>query len=175
MREGFLPAGSVALREASSVSNYPENSDYMHHRDTPQGVRQNMDAQTTPVQENPMLDQGYEEMTITPVEIAGDVKITSPAMGYAQCNSLGSANQVVLILPQDPLRRNALVLAVDNDVYLCSSKETAQAAAGVTTSSAGFYLPKSILMAVPSKGAVWAAITTSSGTSRVSVFVARDE
>jgi len=154
----------------------PQNSDYIYPHGTPQGVHMSMVAQSMPAQENPLLEQGYEEeLVITPVEVSGDVKITSPALGYAQCNLLGNANQTMLILPQDPLRRNALVLAVDNDVYLCSSKETAQAAAGVTSSSAGFYLPKSILMAVPSKGAVWAAVTTTSQTSRVSVFVARDE
>lgn len=152
--------------------NVPENSDYIHAHGTPQAVRMNMDAQSQP---NIMLDQDYEEMTITPVEITGDVSITSPAMGYAQSILLGSANQVLRLLPQDPLRRNALILAVDNDVYLCSSKETAQSAAATTTSSAGFYLPKAILMAVPSKGAVWAACTTTASTSRISVFVSRDE
>jgi len=151
----------------------PQNTDFIHPHGTPQFAHQSMVAQSMP---NVMEEQGFEEeMVITPVEITGDVKIVSPAMGYAQCNLLGSANQVMLILPQDPLRRNALVLAVDNDVYLCSSKETAQAAAATTTSSAGFYLPKSILMAVPSKGAVWAACSTTAQTSRVSVFVARDE
>lgn len=151
----------------------PQNSDYIHPHGTPQGVRESMISQSMP---NVMLEQGFEEETyITPVEVTGDIKITSPALGYAQSVLLGQNNPTMLILPQDPLRRNALILAVDNDVYLCSSKETAQAASGTTTSAAGFYLPKSILMAVPSKGAVWAACTTTGSNSRISIFVSRDE
>lgn len=113
-----------------------------------------------------------EEKFVVPVEV---VRQESPDFGYPQCVLLNANNQVRLMLPQDPLRRNALVMAIDNDVYLCGSLETAQAAAGAATNTIGFYLPKNILMAVPSKGAVWAAATTSSGNSRISVFVSRDE
>lgn len=145
---------------------------------SPQHALMSMEQQTNPNALDVAIEQGeyprgYDN--VTPVEVAGEVKVVSPAIGYPQCYQLSSANSVALILPHDPLRRNALILANDNDVYLCASKEAAQAVAGTTTGVAGFYLNKTILMAVPSKGAVWAATTTNSGTSRVSIFVARDE
>jgi hypothetical protein len=124
-------------------------------------------AQETPVAGSPDL-AGKEEFTVS-------VRMDAPEIGYPQSISLSSTNQYGLLLPQDPLRRNALVLAVDNDIYLCATKEAAQAVAGGSTSSGVFYLPKTILMAVPSKSQVWAACTTTSGNSRVSVFVSRDE
>lgn len=125
----------------------------------------------TPVHVHDEL-QEPQDLFVVPVEV---IRQESPAFGYPQSVVMGANNLTRLLLPQDPLRRNALVLAVDNDVYLCGSLEIAQQVAGGTTSALGFYLPKSILMAVPSKGAVWAACTTSSGQSRISVFVSRDE
>lgn len=125
-------------------------------------------AHESPVTEIPQMASDAERFVV-------DVRQDAPAFGYPQSITLNSVNQIGLLLPHDPLRRNALVLAVDSDVYLCATKEAAQAVAGGATSSGVFYLPKTVLMAVPSRGAVWAACTTTSGNSRVSIFVSRDE
>lgn len=103
------------------------------------------------------------------------VRDESPALGSAHCVTLSANNPVRPVLPQDPRRRRALLLAVDNDVYIGSSLEVAQAAEGGTTSGAAFYLPKSIPVPVTSKAAFWAAATTTSSSSRVSVLVEKDD
>src|SRR5487761_457217 len=98
-----------------------------------------------------------------------------PALGSAHSISLSSANPVKLALPQDPRRRRAVLLAVDNDVYVASSLENAQAAEGVTTSSMAFYLPKSVPLPVTTKAALWVSATTTGSSSRVSVLAEKDD
>jgi hypothetical protein len=92
------------------------------------------------------------------------VRNESPALVITSVTSLSANNPTRLILPQDPRRRSALVLAVDNPVYLASSLEVAQAAEGSSTSTLAFYLPVGVPIPVASKGAVWAAATTTSDT-----------
>ena len=103
------------------------------------------------------------------------VRSEAPATGIARCVTLSAANPVLLLLPQDPQRRSAILLAADNDVYVCSSLELAQAVQGVTTSGQGFYLPSKIAVPVVSKGALWAAATTIATPSRISVLIAKDD
>lgn|SRR5487761_250237 len=103
------------------------------------------------------------------------VRDESPALGSAHSISLSSANPVKLALPQDPRRRRAVLLAVDNDVYVASSLENAQAAEGVTTSSMAFYLPKSVPLPVTTKAALWVSATTTGSSSRVSVLAEKDD
>lgn len=103
------------------------------------------------------------------------VRDESPAQFIASCASLSTANPVRMILPQDPRRRRAVVLAVDNDVYLASTLELAQAAEGAATSSVTFYLPKGTPLPVTGKGALWASATTTATGSRVSVLVEKDD
>lgn len=103
------------------------------------------------------------------------VRDESPAQATARCVSLSSANPVRPLLPQDPKRRRAVVLAVDNDVYIASSLELAQAVEGGTTGADAFYLPKSVPVPVTAKSAFWVACTTTSTTSRVSVLVEKDD
>ena len=109
--------------------------------------------------------------TFVPISVRDE----SPALGSAHCVALSSNNTVRPVLPQDPRRRRAVLLAVDNDVYLASSLETAQAAEGATTSTFAFYLPKSIPVPITSKAAFWAAASTTASTSRVSVLVEKDD
>ncbi len=103
------------------------------------------------------------------------VRNESPAIGIGQCVSLSSAESVKPVLPQDPHRRHALLLAVDNDVWIAGSKEVAQAAEGSTAGSFAFYLPKGVPVPVINKGAWWAAATTTASVSRISVMVDKDD
>jgi hypothetical protein len=103
------------------------------------------------------------------------VRNEAAALGTARCVSLSANNQYFLLLPRQPRRRSAVVLAVDNDVYLCSSQALAQQVAGTTTSSEGFYLPKSIAVPVNNRAPVWVACTTTGSSSRVSVIVNEDD
>lgn len=103
------------------------------------------------------------------------VRNESPAIGIGQCISLSTAESVKLILPQDPRRRHALLLAVDNDVWIAGSREVAQLAEGSTAGSFAFYLPKGVPVPIINKGAWWVAATTTASVSRISVMVDRDD
>jgi hypothetical protein len=103
------------------------------------------------------------------------VRDESPAQVVARCVTLSSANPVKALLPQDPRRRSAVLLAVDNDVYVASSLELAQAAEGSTSSEAAFYLPAGVGIPVVSKGALWCAATTTASISRISVLISKDD
>jgi hypothetical protein len=103
------------------------------------------------------------------------VRNETPALGIARCVRLSSANPVLPLLPQDPRRRHALVLAVDNDVYICTSPDLAWECQDSTTASDGFYLPKGVAVAVINKAAHWAACTTTGSASRISVLINQDD
>lgn len=87
---------------------------------------------------------------------------------------LSSANPIDMILPLDPHRRNAIILAVDNDVYLVTDKGAGLNIAGSNTGTQGFYLPAGIALPFECKAAVWAAVTTTNTGSRVSVMSFRE-
>lgn len=104
------------------------------------------------------------------------VRDESPALGTARCVGLSAANPVRPLLPQDPRRRRAVVLAVDSDVYVAGSLELAQAVEGQTTASDAFYLPKGLPgIVITAKAAFWVAATTTATASRVSVLVEKDD
>jgi hypothetical protein len=104
------------------------------------------------------------------------VRNESPALGTGQCISLSSSSGTVKqVLPQDPRRRHALLLAVDNDVWIAGTKEVAQAAEGSTSGAFAFYLPKGVPVPVINKSAWWVAATTTASTSRVSVMVDKND
>lgn len=98
-----------------------------------------------------------------------------PALGRGYVIVLGPANPVLRLLPQDPQRRSAVVLAVDNDVYIGDSKEnvTAAQAAG-TAGTTAMYLPAGIALPVSNKAAWYAGATTTGTSSRVSVLISLD-
>lgn len=105
------------------------------------------------------------------------VRDEAPALAVARCVTLSASNPVKLALPQDPRRRSAVLLAVDNDVYIAASKELGEEAAnsGGATSEYAFYLPAGIGIPVVSKAALWAAVTTTSTSSRLSVLINKDD
>jgi hypothetical protein len=98
-----------------------------------------------------------------------------PALGSGGAVVLTPAAPVQLLLPQDPRRRSAVVLAVDNDVYLATSKELAQAAAGASSSQIAAYLPAGIAIPISNRAAWWAAATTLGTSSRITVIISKDE
>lgn len=82
------------------------------------------------------------------------------------------------LMPQDPWRERALVLAIDEDVILCATKELAQDAANQVSSvpyPTGFYLSKGIPLPLRNKSLVWVANSSSGTATRVSVVVERNE
>lgn len=104
------------------------------------------------------------------------VRDISPALSVARCVGLSAANPVLPALPQDPRRRRAVLLAVDADVWVSSSKDIASGLAALTAGADAFYLPKGVPLVAVSRGALYAAYTTLvAGVSRVSVLVERDD
>ncbi len=95
----------------------------------------------------------------------------------ARCVSAvdGRASRSSRYCRRTPRRRHALLLAVDNDVWIAGSKEVAQAAEGSTAGSFAFYLPKGVPVPIINKGAWWAAATTTATVSRISVMVDKDD
>lgn len=93
---------------------------------------------------------------------------------------LSATNPYLAILPRDMRRRRAVIVPIDNDVVLAESKELAQAVAtsvtggaAATTLSTGMYVPKSTVITLESRSWMFAAISTTASTSRVSVLVER--
>lgn len=104
------------------------------------------------------------------------VRDVSPALAVARAVSLSAVNPMLPVLPQDPRRRRAVLLAVDADVWLSASKDIASGLGAVTAGADAFYLPKGIPMAVTARAALYAAYTTLvSGVSRVSILVEKDD
>lgn len=103
------------------------------------------------------------------------VRDEAPAQSIPRCITLSAANPVLPLLPQDPRRRSAVVLAVDNDVYIAGSADLANAAQGSPASPHAFYLPAGIAVPVDTKAASWVACTTTATSSRVSVLINKDD
>lgn len=81
------------------------------------------------------------------------------------------------ILSQDADRYIAHIMAIDEPVVVCATKELAMEAANQVANvpfPTGFYLPISVTLPVYSKGPLWVANTSSTPT-RVSVIAERYE
>jgi hypothetical protein len=102
------------------------------------------------------------------------VRPEAPDLGTAVTVTLSSANPVRRLLPQDAQRRSAVVLAVDNDVYIATSQGPAQDAAGGNGATGVFYLPAGIAIPLDTQASLWCACTTTATISRVSVLVTAD-
>lgn len=96
----------------------------------------------------------------------------APDIGTARTVTLSANNPVLPLLPADTTRRSAVVLAVDNDVYLSNDPGQAQnaAASGAATAEGVFYLPAGIAVPWQNTGQLWAAVTTTGTSSRISVM-----
>lgn len=129
-----------------------------------------------------MVGKTSQAVPETPIrEISGNtdfivpVREEVPALGVGNVVVLSSVNTVQLLLPQDPLRRSAVVLAIDNDIYLATSKELAQAAEGTNTAVLAAYIPAGIAVPVNNQAAWYAAATTTVTSSRITVIISRDD
>jgi hypothetical protein len=94
-----------------------------------------------------------------------------PENGLAITVTLNSANPMLPLLPRDTTRRSATLLAIDNDVYISTSATAATAAAAANSGTlAGVgYLPAGIAYPWASTAPVYAASTTTTGQSRITV------
>lgn len=93
-----------------------------------------------------------------------------PALGIAITVTLNSANPVLQALPKDTTRRGAILIAIDNPVYLAVKQNVATAAEGSTNSTLAGYLPVGVPVPVPFTDAVWVSATTTASQSRVTVL-----
>jgi hypothetical protein len=87
---------------------------------------------------------------------------------------LTAAQPVRRLLPRDENRRSAVVLAVDNDVYVTTDPGMAINVAGAATNTGPFYLPAGIAIPIDSQAEFYAACTTTATSSRISVLVNRE-
>jgi hypothetical protein len=100
--------------------------------------------------------------------------VESPDLGGTPSVVLSSGNPVLRLLPRDSHRKAAVILAIDNDVYLTTDEGLARTLQGNATGAGGFYLPAGTPIPVTDTAEWWAAATTTATTSRVSVMVNRE-
>jgi hypothetical protein len=111
-----------------------------------------------------------EPFTMTAVPVRAE----PPDIGTARTFTLTAAYPVAQLLGADRQRRVAIVMAVDNDVYLTGNEGTAHDVAGSATAGQAFYLPAKIAMPIADQGNYWIAATTTATATRVSVLTSRD-
>ncbi len=80
------------------------------------------------------------------------VQMQEPDIGTARTITLSSANPVLPLLPVDRTRRSAIVVAVDNDVYITQDQNIANTVQGAATNGQAFYLPKGVVLPVDNQG-----------------------
>ena len=93
-----------------------------------------------------------------------------PDTGIAITVTLTVNNPVRLLLPRDTTRRGAVILAVDNPVYVAVDGNLAYQAEGSATSTGAFYLPVGIPVRVGNTAELWVSATTTGTSSRVSAM-----
>lgn len=102
------------------------------------------------------------------------VRDDAPDLGIARTITLSASQPSAPVLPRDDQRRSAIVVAVDNAVWVSFNEGTAQDLAGTAGAGGAFYLPANLCIPVLCKGQVWMSATTVASTSRVSVMAFRD-
>lgn len=102
------------------------------------------------------------------------VRPEPPNLGTARTITLTANNPVLTLLGRDQQRRGAVILAIDNDVYISTDKDLANAAAGGESATGVAYLPAGIGIPISSQAQYWVAATTTATPSRVSVFIDKD-
>lgn len=100
--------------------------------------------------------------------------VESGDLGGTPSVVLSAANPVARLLPRDSHRRSAVILAIDNDVYITADQGVAWNLQNTTTGTQGFYLPKGTPVPVTSCAEWYVAATTTASTTRVSVLVSRE-
>ena len=73
------------------------------------------------------------------------------------------------MLPRDDQRRSALIVAVDNAIWVSFNEGAAQDLQGTSGAGGAFYLPANLCIPVLCKGQVWMSATTVASTSSAHV------
>lgn len=122
------------------------------------------------------------EMGLPEPFMAIPVREESPAQAVPRTVSLSASNPVRALLPQDPRRRRAVVLAVEKAAVICGSVDLAQTANGAANTGGieGFYLPSGQQVVITAKSAFWVTYTSTDApgagaTNHVSVLVEKDD
>jgi hypothetical protein len=102
------------------------------------------------------------------------VRPEAPDAGTARTVTLASANPVAQLLPRDPTRRVAVVVAIDADVWISYNQGAAEDLSGTTGAGSAFYLPAGVPIPVDSRAQLWVSPTTTATSTRVSVLASRD-
>jgi hypothetical protein len=102
------------------------------------------------------------------------VSVEAANLAGSGCVVLGPGNLWQQLLPRDQNRRSAVILAVDNDVYVTADQGMALNVAGSASGTGAFYLPAGIAIPVDSQAQLYVACTTTATNSRVSVLISRD-
>lgn len=116
-----------------------------------------------------------EEASVNSAEVGAiPVRAEAPDTGNIRAITLSGAYPVARLLPADPNRRSAVILPVDNDVYVTGSQGLANDVAGSAGAGQAGYFPAGIGLPIDNQGEYWVAATTTSSTSRITVIVNRD-
>jgi hypothetical protein len=102
------------------------------------------------------------------------VRDEAPDQGIIRTVLLTAAQPVNLLLPRDDQRRSAVILAIDNDVFVTKSQGLANDVAGVQTSTQVGYFPAGIALPINNQEEWWVAATTTATNTRITVIVNRD-
>jgi hypothetical protein len=113
----------------------------------------------------PVPASGYQAVRVRPE--AADT-------GVVRTITLSSAYPVARLLPADPGRRSAVILAIDNDVYVTGSQGLANDVSGSATASQVGYFPAGIGLPIDNQAEWWVAATTTATNTRVTVITNRD-
>jgi hypothetical protein len=122
-------------------------------------------AEREPLADEPVAEQDY---LVRGRPVAVDS--LAPNTGIAITVTLTANNPVLPLLPRDTTRRGAVVLAVDNPVYIAVDANLAKQAQGSASSTQAFYLPVGVPVPVGNTAELWASATTTASSSRVSVM-----
>jgi hypothetical protein len=96
-------------------------------------------------------------------------------VGAAYTVNLSSVNSNQLLLPRDYDRREAVLLAVDNPVYITTTEGLSVDVAGQSSLvTNAYWLPVGIRVTISNTAPHWVAATTTASNSRVSVLISKD-
>jgi hypothetical protein len=112
-----------------------------------------------------------------PVPVQGSVRSERPrdAVWRTMVFQAGQARQ---LLPQEPQRYRAVIIAVDQPVIICMNKDLATAPDNQFTVEGfptGFWLPAGIAIVVESRALAWAVNPSQAAAAHVSVLIERHE
>jgi hypothetical protein len=112
-----------------------------------------------------------------PVPVQGSVRSERPrdAVWRTMVLAAGQARQ---LLPQEPQRYRAVIIAVDQPVIICMNKDLATAPDNQFTAEGfptGFWLPTGIALPVESKALAWVVNPSQAAAAHVSVLIERHE